>query len=117
MREREGIKTNERSEFSCGKHLEPETQTLTGRSVELRIAPVSGYAAVSVHLAKYVSNRGRLLNVLEKGSGDEVVEHKTGVGSFCCCEQFINHNSKKTLQVQTTQTQADIISCLAHEIN
>ena len=39
--------------------------------------------------------------VLEKGSGDEVVKHKTGVGSFSCCEQFINHNS---LQVQTTQT-------------
>ena len=57
---------------------------------------------MSVYLAKYVSNCGRLLNVLEKGSGDEVVEHKTGVGSFCCCEQFINHN---TLQVQTTQTQ------------
>ena len=31
---------------------------------------------MSVHLAYTVSNRGRLLNVLEKGSGDEVVKHK-----------------------------------------
>ena len=45
---------------------------------------------MSVHLAYTVSNRSRLLNVLEKGSGDEVVEHKTGVGSFCCSNQFSN---------------------------